>query len=243
MFSISQADLEKFKKISEGMKRAFNGESSSSSSSSPSSVAPQGSALNFPGEPPISAPGNPATSARQASLGSSLQQNPETREGGSERASDDSDLGQLRRLLDEAAELESSQFRVTSDRPGEIRWVIQDSYVEGASRIPEDFWPLLERVARVLARFPKHRVRWEGYCDVSESGADRATLWQISAERALWLDQWMTREWERTHTPRPVTAEVAGMGSSRLSSPEKTRFSRAKNRRVELVISSPLRRY
>jgi outer membrane protein OmpA-like peptidoglycan-associated protein len=63
-------------------------------------------------------------------------------------------------------------------------------------RAAEDYWPLLRRVARVLARFPERRIRWEGHADPAEAGDDTRALALASMERAEWmpvsplLDSW-----------------------------------------------------
>lgn len=219
LYSISQSDIKKFREVSDAMRRAF-----SAGATTPQSLN-RGAPNSF-GNP--ATPGNPGifmpTATGQAS--------PE-----------DPEMDQIRHLLEEVAELDTSVARVELTSSGEIRWVILDSYPERGTRAAEDFLPLLRRVARVLARFPERRVRWEGHADAGEAGVepsteDLRTLALASMERAEWMDQFMRQEWKTMGGTalRRRSAEIAGFAASRPLRLEPSSWARARNRRVELVI-------
>ncbi|MBU6376596.1 MAG: hypothetical protein KGQ59_11410 [Bdellovibrionales bacterium] len=211
LYATSQSDLKKFKEVSDSMKRAF-----SSSKSEPLPLLGQpGSIVNPNSETGESAGVRP------------LSWNP---------SNADTELAQILRLLEEAAELEPSVHRHPVEDSGEIRWIIQDSYPQGVSRVNEDFWPLLRRVARVLAKFPHRSIRWEGHADPAEFAQDSKARWRVSVERVEWIQEFMSREWQSMGAAQRKSPELAALGSSRVLSPEESAWARARNRRVELVI-------
>ena len=212
LYATSQSDLKKFKEVSESVRKAF--------SSAPSSVALPGSGSAGTSISPTGEPTIAGTLQPSAWSGASV----------------DSELPQILRLLEEAAELEPSVHRVPVLDGAEIRWIIQDSYSDGASRANEDFWPLLRRVARVLAKFPHRRIRWEGHADPAELRADSRALWQVSIDRAVWMNEFMKKEWKSMGAAQRGEAELAALGSSRALTLETSSWGRARNRRVELVI-------
>lgn len=215
LYAISQSDIKKFREVSEAMRRAF-----SANTTSPKS-------LDRSEPDSFGAPGLPKTpSAFVPAAGQSM-------------SNVDPELEQIRRLLEEVAELDATVAKIEVLPSGEIRWVVLDSYPEGASQAAEDFWPLLRRVARVLGRFPERRIRWEGHVDPGEASEARS-LALVSMERAEWMDQFMKQEWKAMGgtASRRRSAEIAGFAASRPIRFDTSRWSRARNRRVELVILS-----
>jgi chemotaxis protein MotB len=214
LYAISQSDIKKFREVSEAMRRAF---SANSTSSKP---------LDRSEPDSFGAPGLLKTPAAFLSA------------AGQGMSNVDPELEQIRRLLEEVAELDSSVAKVEVLPSGEIRWVVLDSFPERVSQAGEDFWPLLRRVARVLARFPDRRIRWEGHVDPGEASEDPHSPALVSMSRAEWMDQFMSREWKVMGgtAMRRRSAEIAGFGASRPIRLDTSRWSRARNRRVELVI-------
>ncbi len=229
MYAISQSDLKKFKQVSESVRKAFSGKSDASSQGSGAGVG-EGA---FPGESgeevaPLRfpAPGVP-------DAGVATQSDPEIQE--------------IRKLLDEAIHFEESirpagelSVRGSGDQ-ALIRWVLQDSYPVRGIEVAQDYWPLLSRVARVLARFPERPLRLEGHADWGEvqGGLGRSGSkleWQLGFDRAWWLSEFF-----ESRGVDPSRIEVASRGArlslaGARSSGEASRWSRARNRRVELLV-------
>lgn len=214
LYAISQADMKKFREISESMRRAFAAKSGTERALKPTEANPSG-----------------APSSQHLSGGLLPASNQAI-----DRA--DPELDQIRRLLEEVAEFDSSVSKVEQTPVGEIRWVILDSYPERTTKVAEDYWPLLRRVARVLARFPERPIRWEGHADADEAGDNSRVAAIASLDRAVWVDQFMRQEWKMIggSALRRRPAEIAGFAASRPLRFEATRWARARNRRVELVI-------
>ncbi len=227
MFAISQTDLKKFREIQRGLRQAISGQDLATAMSSPQTPASKPKADPFA----ASAPGAPLSGGvRGAQVAASA---------GSSAGSRASVLSELRSLLDEAALGEQSIQRSRSERADEVRWVVVDSYAPGSEKVPEDFWPLLRKVARVLARFPDLKLRWEGHVDAGEVQGAESLSWQLSADRALWLERFMQSQWERLDSVRAHSSEVAALGSSLPVTRETSRIARSQNRRVELVVVMP----
>jgi len=230
LYALSQADLKKLRAVREGFNRALSGSSSRTEEASGGDASQSSTRPKVPGV------------------------------AGADQVAPDTELHEIRRLLEEAMEfdasVEGSGVQTVSGNSTELRWVIYDSYGEGEVEAPLDFWPLLRRVADILARYPDRAIRWEGHAGVEESAEDSRRTWQLSLNRALWMKDFVQKRWRdldreernRVDTSAAKTSgrsvleraptEVAAFGSTR---PLRTKSAKSSTirwltRRVELVI-------
>jgi outer membrane protein OmpA-like peptidoglycan-associated protein len=126
--------------------------------------------------------------------------------------------------------------------------VVQDSYPQKSTEVPRDYYPLLTRVARVLARFPERRIRVEGHADTQEGtkegakeGAHASSPWQLGYERA-----WAITEFLISRGLDPSRVEVTTHGATTPIKSEAQakdpRWARARNRRVELRVGAVVKK-
>jgi chemotaxis protein MotB len=224
LFAISQADLKKFREMSEGMRRAFSG----------AEAGPV-----FPG----SAFPAPAAGSPEAEVERTLAPDPSLALPGSrprrEAEVDDPELLEIRRLIEEAMEFEEAAARAVELETGgaggsqspRLRWVIQDSYPIRGIEIADDFRPLLARVARVLSKYPGRKVTLEGHADLQEQAESDPRSWRLAYGRAEGVARFLIE--------KGVTSERMTLSSRGDEAPlnrDATHWARARNRRVLLLV-------
>lgn len=231
MYAISQSDLKKFKQVSESVRRAFSGKTPAGAEGGSSGMESGEGA--FPGD--SGQEGSPMRFPAPGALEAGVTSQP------------DPEIQQIRKLLEEAIHFEESirpaaelSVRGSGDQ-SLIRWVLQDSYPVRGVEVAQDYWPLLARVARVLQRFPDRPIRLEGHADAGELAASGAREggkleWQLGFDRAWWLSQFFdSRGVGASRMEVASRGAQVGVAGAR-GSGEVTRWSRARNRRVELLI-------
>jgi chemotaxis protein MotB len=224
MYAMSVKDVARIKIAAQSIRAAFGGPAVAPGSSGlreSSNLSP----FNEPGKPsscpPCEAAATPGDSA--------------ARESGSE-------LGQMQTMLEESAKLETGsgelgeRMETLMDHRGlVIRLSAKDFFAHGEAAVRPDLQPLLDRIGRVVSR-SRRSVRIEGYADGSElKPRNYASSWELSAARAAWV----ARYWIRRFKLDPTQVAVAGYAHYRPASEEtdvKTEWSRAKNRRIEIVV-------
>lgn len=223
MFAISQSDLKKFKEVSESVRRAFSGDSASFA---PGAVPGKGDPFNSPTNSNENSWSPESTRPSTPSLDPSLKK----------EVVPDPELLQIKKLLEEALELEEDLARrseVALKGKGDqasLRWVIQDSYLPGQIAVAQDYLPLLGRVARVLQRFSERPLRLEGHAD-SQEGSE---LWKLGFERSAWIARFFE---QKGVSSRSMTLASRGAGVPANSQAARdSKWGRARNRRVELWI-------
>ncbi len=221
MYAISQADVSKFKKVSASIRAAFSaagpvgmidiGGNSGGNTANPFELqeVPGGRVLNMPA-------------------------------GKTNTASDpDPELQEMKERLEESISLElgvtdiSDKLQMEFDSRGLIvRLAAMDVFGEGDDRVRPDLQPIMERIGRVISK-TKRLVRIEGFTDPSEAGTQGyASDWELSAARAAWVAKF----WIKRFDIDPSRIGIAGYGHYRPLSDGTDEWSRAKNRRVEIII-------
>lgn len=218
MYAISQADVVKFKKVSASIKEAF--ESSGPLGSIELKGTSGGTAVT-PFDPPV-VPGGRIVDLPAGKTNVAMDADPE--------------LQLAREQLEEsiALELGSSHLSEALQTRFENRGLVltlatQDLFAPGSSQVREDFQPLLDRVAKVVAR-GKRQVRIEGHADVLESKGGGG--WELSVARATSV----AKLWMQRFQLDPKRLGVAGYGDFRPVSQGTSVFDLARNRRIEVVI-------
>jgi chemotaxis protein MotB len=221
MYAISQADVSKFKKVSQSIKSAFEpagpvsvvdgtGNSGGNTANPFDTIESQsGRVLNMP-------------------------------QGKTHTAADpDPELQSMKELLEETISLElgsteiSDKVQLNYDSQGlVVRLAAKDFYDKGDVAVRMDMQPILDRIGRVLAK-TKRLIRVEGHTDPSEVSTEvYPTDWELSAARAAWAVRYFVKRF--SIDPKRVGA--AGYSHYRPLSAGTDAPSRAKNRRIEIII-------
>ncbi|HUP56738.1 MAG TPA: flagellar motor protein MotB [Bdellovibrionota bacterium] len=222
MYAISQADLAKFKKVSESLQRAFK------VSGGPAMIDMKG------------ASGGDTVNAfeRTEPAGGRVADLPA---GKANTAADpDPELQEVKELLEHSISLDAGTataadaIHMEYDHRGLIvRLAVKDVFLPGAVEVPEDIRPLIDSIGKVVAG-SKRLIRIEGHADRSERGnlGSFPSLWELSAARASWV----ARFWLKRFPIEPQRLGVAGYGDHRPLGDGRTEADRGRNRRVEIII-------
>jgi len=220
MYALSQADMIKFKKFTEGVHKAFSsgpmgmvdmGGSSGGKTVSllENAEAPGGRAMNLPA-------GKTNTSADP-----------------------DPQLQEVKEMLEETVSLElgsadtAEKLQLQFDSRGLIvRVATKDFFEPGEVEVRDDLRPILDRIGRVLSK--SHRlIRVEGHSDSAEAEpAGYLSDWELSSARAAWV----VKYWIQRFGFDPTRLAVAGYAHFRPLTQKADPIERAKNRRVEVII-------
>ena len=242
MYAISQADLAKFQKVSQGLKQAF--------SAGPVGMIDLGGAGG----------GTTANSfdTKERATGRIV----DLPAGKTNTAGDaDPELSEVKEKLEEVISLEvgatelSDKLVMEYDSRGLIvRVATKDFFAPGSVEVRTDLRPMLDRIARVVLS-TKRIIRLEGHTDESEAATPGyASAWEFSAARAAWVAKY----WIKKFDANPALIGVAGYGHYRpltndlpregkhqdasradqgsVKDAKTIELTRAKNRRVEIVI-------
>jgi chemotaxis protein MotB len=225
MYAISQADVAKFKQVSASIRAAF------AASGPVGMVDLQGNAGGNTANP-FDSPeyhGGRVTNLPAGKTHTAADPDPE--------------LQEMKDLLEETVSLElgvadfADKVQMQYDSRGLIvRLAAKDFFDEGAVEIRPDLRPVLDRIGRVLSR-TKRLFRIEGHSDIGESKTQGyASGWELSSARAAWL----AKHWIKRFEIDPMRLGIVGYSHYRPVSKGKDEWSRAKNRRVEVIILNNL---
>lgn len=221
MYAISQADISKFKKVSQSIKAAF-------SAAGPVGMIDLGGASG-------GSTANPMEMIESA--GGRVLNLPA---GKTNTASDpDPQLQEVKELLEETISMElgvtdlSEKMQMSYDSNGlVVRLAAKDFFDSGSVEVKQDLQPLLDRIGRVLTR-TKRLVRVEGHTDPAEAKTSGyPSAWELSAARASWV----VRYWLKRFESDPKRFGVAGYSHFRPLSDQKHEWGQAANRRIEIII-------
>ena len=219
MYAMSQADLEKFKKVTSGIRAAF--------SSGPVGMIDLGAKSGGNTANPFENIENPGGRVMNLPAGKT-----------NTAADEDPELQEMKELLEETVSLElgatdmSEKLQLQFDSRGLIvRVATKDFFNPGEEVVRADLRPVLDRIGRVLSK-SKRLFRIEGHVDPEEVQAYGIDPWKLSSERAAWVARyWMTR-----FDMDPKRLGIAAYATYRPLSQGKDVFAHARNRRVEVII-------
>ena len=121
---------------------------------------------------------------------------------------------------------EESEQRVTMRLEGDVL------FESGKATLRPEAQQALEKVAVVLAQFPRGVVVIEGYTDsIGKSAAN----FKLSAKRALAVEEFLKK---RAELPG-LHLSTCGWGATKPLAPNDTEEGRKRNRRVEIVVEKP----
>lgn len=230
MYAISQADMAKFRKVTESIRSAF------SAAGSTGMVDLTGTAGGNTAKPfdNIEAPGGRAQNLPLGKFNTASEPDP--------------DILEVKELLEETISLEmgvadvSERITMRYDPRGlVIRIAAKDFFDAGKAEVPPDLRPVLDRIGRILVNTGR-RVRIEGHTDMledeghAEGHADGVSEsvhgWTLSTARAVWVAEY----WKNRLNMNPKNIEVAGRSHYKPLSESKDKWGSAKNRRIEIII-------
>ncbi|HAR43240.1 MAG TPA: hypothetical protein DCS07_11535 [Bdellovibrionales bacterium] len=221
MYAISQADMSKFQKVAASMKAAF-------APTGPSGMidlsGSAGGATLKPFED-IDRAGGRAQNLPAGKTNTAADQDPE--------------LQEIREALEESISLDfgsadtAEKLQMQFDSRGLIvRMAAKDFFNQGSAIVHQDLRPILDRIGRALSKSTRI-FRIEGHTDPSEAKTGGfASAWELSAARAAWVAKYMIERFAID----PKRVGVAGYSYFRPLSSGKDEFSKAKNRRIEIVV-------
>lgn len=222
MYAMSQADINKLKKVSESIQKAFGAEVSTIDLQGQSG----GATVNV-----FDAVDIPNPRIDQLPVGKmNTSQEP------------DPHLIDVKERLEESISMEvgmsslGEKPELLFDSRGlVVRVGMKDMYDSGQVDVPQDIQPLLDRIGRIVTS-TGHLIRIEGHCDASESDAAKkqgfSSTWELSTARATWL----ARYWIEKLRLDPKSISVGGYAHYHALSDGKTDVDKRSNRRVEVII-------
>lgn len=221
MYAMSQADMAKFKKVTDSMHKVF----SNGPAAGMMTLGGNSGANSLNSFESVENPGGRAVDLPAGKINTATDPDPQ--------------LQEVRELLEETVSLElgatevSNQLHMHFDSRGLIvRVAVKDFFDEGSVEVRPDLRPILDRLGRVLSK-TKRLIRLEGHSDVSEEIPSRfAGSWEFSAARAAWIMKY----WQQRFDFDSSRMGVAGYSHFRPLSRGTEPWQRAKNRRVEIII-------
>jgi chemotaxis protein MotB len=206
LYAESKADMDKLRKVQEGMREAFDGIVSTE----------------------VHSTGNSATGSPAKGAG------PETENGAAQSTPDP--FTQMKGAIQETLKAEagvsdvSDKVEVSEDDRGlVVRLAARDFFDDGVVEARADLRPLLDRIAKVLAPIP-NSIRVEGFTDIEEE--NQMGGWELSSARAAWVVKYWVKRWGMD----PARLSASGQSHFHPLTQRKDDYSRGKNRRVEIII-------
>ncbi|MFL5813073.1 MAG: flagellar motor protein MotB [Bdellovibrionia bacterium] len=206
LYAESKADMDKLKKVQEGMREAFDGTVSTQVPSQGSSQAP--SQAPSQGNDTASPTGQ-STPDPFAQMKGAIQETLKSESG----------------VTDVSDKVELSE----DDRGLVVRLAARDFFDDGVVEARADLRPLLDRIAKVLAPI-SHSIRVEGFTDIEEE--NQTGGWELSSARAAWVVKYWVKRWGFD----PARLSASGYSHFHPLTQRKDDYSRGKNRRVEIII-------
>ncbi|MBI4925991.1 MAG: flagellar motor protein MotB [Bdellovibrio sp.] len=221
MYAISQADLSKFKKVSQSIRAAF-------SAAGPVGMVDLGGSSGGNTANPLENPEIPGGRVINMPAG-------KTNTAGDPEPG----LQEVKELLEETISLElgvtdlSEKMQMQFDSRGLIvRLAAKDFFDHGAVDVKPDLLPLLDRMGKVLLR-TRRLIRIEGHTDPSEASTKNyPSDWELSSARAAWVAKYWLGRFEFD----PKRLGIAGYSHYQPLTQSTHEWGKASNRRVEIIV-------
>lgn len=220
MYAMSQADMAKFRKVTDSLHKVF--------SNGPSGMVSLG---GIPGGTTVNQFDNVEPAGGRAA---------DLPAGKTNTAADpDPQLQEVKELLEETISLElgatdvSEKLQMQFDSRGLIiRVAAKDFFGPGQVDVRPDLIPVLDRIGRILSK-TKRLIRLEGHSDAGEGMPQKYTSdWEFSAARAAWIVKYWTQRFDFD----PARLGIAGFSHFRPLAQGPEPWKHARNRRVEIII-------
>ena len=226
LFSISSVNTSKFESLQRAMQDAFSGKILSGGESI------QQTGADTQANRPAATPPIPAIQAITQQLDAAKQQN-KSKSAAKEQA----DFKALKQKIDAYAREHglTDKLETTVARRGLVIRLLTDKvlYDSGSATLNPAATPLLDRISSLLRTEFDHPIVVEGHTDDQPiAGAQYPTNWELSAARATAVVRYFIRD----HVP-PGRLAASGYGAMHPISTNATADGRARNRRVEIVLT------
>jgi chemotaxis protein MotB len=208
LYAESKADMDKLKKVQEGMREAFDGIVTTQVHSQDPSQEKDTAADSGPGTGAGPTAGQ-STPDPFAQMKGAIQETLKAESG----------------VADGSDKVELSE----DDRGLVVRLAARDFFDDGVVEARADLRPLLDRIAKVLAPIP-NSIRVEGFTDIEEENQSEG--WELSSARAAWVVKYWVKRWGLD----PARLSASGYSHFHPLTQRKDDYSRGKNRRVEIII-------
>ena len=219
MYSIANQDKAKIKQITEAIARTFNG---------PSTMLDMGSGSSMS-----------VFSSPQSDLGTVLD-NPVGRTNA--RPEPSPELQKIAERVEESlsyqlqtTDLKDNLKMVYDDRGLVIRFSASDLFRPGQDYVEKKFLPVIDKIATIVADGDRI-IRVEGHTDDTPLPPDSRfpTQWELSSARAIWVVRYLKAKFNIPSS----RLSAAGYADGQPLESNKTEEGRAKNRRIEIVVTN-----
>lgn len=135
----------------------------------------------------------------------------------------------------QTTDLKDNLQMIYDDRGLVVRISLHDLFVPGKEAVQVQYLPVLDKVAEILSKSDR-MVRIEGHTDnvLPPEGSKFPTNWELSSARAAWVVRYIRAKY-KIPIQRLATA---GYADGQPLAPNDTEQGRAKNRRLEFVITN-----
>jgi chemotaxis protein MotB len=223
LFSISSVNTSKFESLQRAMQDAFSGKILSGGK------AIQATGSDTDASRPAATPPIPAIQAITQQLDAARQSKAQAREN--------EDFRQLKQQIDSYARAHglTAKLETTIARRGLVIRLLTDKvlYDSGSATLNPQSGPLLDRIAQLLRTEFGHPIVVEGHTDNQPIASGRfPSNWELSAGRATAVVRYFIRD----HVAAGRLA-ASGYGAMHPLTANATAAGRARNRRVEIVLT------
>jgi chemotaxis protein MotB len=226
LYSISQVDLAKFRRLKEGVAGGFGGNSAAGALSGGAGPLQGGGGVFDSG-----LHGTQAVTSAQAAQSALADAKARTAGARRQRSVLQGAQQEIQRSLDQAGLGDTVRFRL--EPRGLIVTIVSDKVLfdPGQADLRPEGREVVDKVAAALGRLP-NKLSVEGHTDNTPISGRYPSNWELSTARATTV----LRELIEGHGLSPSRLQAAGYADEQPVGPNDTADGRAANRRVELVV-------
>jgi chemotaxis protein MotB len=226
LYSISQVDLAKFRRLKEGIAGGFGGPSAAGALSGGAGPLPGGAGVFDYG-----LHGTQAVTSAQAAQAALADAQARTAGARQQRAVLQGAQQEIQHSLDEAGLGDAVRFRL--EARGLVVTIVSDKVLfdPGQADLRPEGREIVDKLAGALGRLP-NKLSVEGHTDNTPISGRYPSNWELSTARATTV----LRELIERQGISPARLQAAGYADERPVAGNDTPEGRAANRRVELVV-------
>jgi chemotaxis protein MotB len=226
LYSISQVDLAKFRRLKEGVAGGFGGPAAAGALSGGAGPLEGGGGIFDAG-----LNGTQSVTSAQAAQAALADVQARAASARQQRAVLQGAQQEIQRSLDREGLGDTVRFRLESR--GLVVTIVSDRvlFEPGQADLRHEGREVVDKLAAAIGRLP-NKLAVEGHTDNVPISGRYASNWELSTARATTV----LRELIERHGISPSRLSAAGYADERPQAPNETSGGRAANRRVELVV-------